>query len=377
MTDDMWGEGRVRVEALGRSPGRVNLIGEHTDYNDGYVLPFALPWVATVRARRRPDSLVSVSSAQLGERVELPLGELSPPTHAWWAYVAGAVWVLRGLGLPVTGCDLELDSEVPLGAGLSSSAALESATVLALDALFGLGLDADAQARAAQAVENEFCGVPTGPMDQRASLWCEAGHALFLDCRTLVGEQEPFDLAAHDLVVLLTDTRSPHVLADGHYGERRAACERATRTLGVRALRDVTDLDAALAQLPDAVDRRRVRHVVTENQRVLAAVSALRASDWVTLGALMTASHESMRDDYEITVPTVDLAVTTALATGAIGSRMTGGGFGGSVISLCRAADADGIGAAITAAYAAAGFDAPVHRTVVPAAGGRQLSARP
>lgn len=362
--------------AVGRSPGRVNLIGEHTDYNDGYVLPFALPYVATVRATRRPDAVVSVSSEQLGERVEVPLADLAAPTRAWWAYVAGVVWVLRQRGHEVGGVDLALDSDVPLGAGLSSSAAIESAAVLALDELFGLGLDADTHAEVAQATENEFCGVPTGPMDQRASLWCEEGHALFLDCRTLVGRQEPFDLTAAGLVILLTDTHSPHVLADGHYGERRAACERACRTLGVRALRDVTDLDAALAALPDDVVRRRVRHVVTENTRVLEAVAALEASDWARLGTLMTDSHASMRDDYEITVPTVDLAVATALAEGALGSRMTGGGFGGSVITLCRADEADRIGAAISDAYAAAGFDAPLHRTVVPADGGRRLSGR-
>lgn len=363
-------------QSVGRSPGRVNLIGEHTDYNDGYVLPFALPYVATVRATRRPDAVVSVSSAQLDERVEVALADLVAPTKAWWAYVAGVVWVLRQRGHAVGGCDLQLDSDVPLGAGLSSSAAIESAAVLALDDLFGLGLGAAEQAEVAQAAENEFCGVPTGPMDQRASLWCEAGHALFLDCRTLVGRQEPFDLAAHGLVVLLTDTRSPHVLADGHYGERRSACEQACRDLGVTALRDVTDLPAALAALPDDVVRRRVRHVVTENARVLEAVSALEESDWQRLGTLMTESHASMRDDYEITVPTVDLAVATALGAGALGSRMTGGGFGGSVITLCRADESDGIAAAITDAYAAASFDAPVHRTVVPAEGGRQLSGR-
>ena len=361
---------------VGRSPGRVNLIGEHTDYNDGFVLPFALPYAATVRATRRPGAVVSVSSAQLGERVEVPIASLTAPTSAWWAYVAGVVWVLRQRGHDVGGCDLALDSDVPLGAGVSSSAAIESATVLALDALFGLGLDADAHAEVAQAAENDFCGVPTGPMDQRASLWSQAGHALFLDCRTLTARQVPFDLADAGLVILLTDTRSPHVLADGAYAERRAACEQACRALGVRALRDVgvDDLDAALARIDDEVTRRRVRHVVTENARVVDAVAALEASDWQTLGALMTASHASMRDDYEITVPTVDLAVETALAFGAIGSRMTGGGFGGSVITLCRADEADAVGAAITDAYARVSFDAPRHRVVVVADGGRRLS---
>ena len=362
--------------AVGHSPGRVNLIGEHTDYNEGFVLPFALPHTATVRAAARPDEVVTVTSTQLGERVELSPDDLRP-TKAWWGYVAGVVWVLRQRGLPVGGCDLSLDSRVPLGAGLSSSAALEAATVLALDDLFGLGLDADAQAQAAQAAENDFCGVPTGPMDQRASLWCEAGHALLLDCRTLRARQVPFDVAAHGLVVLLTDTRSPHVLADGHYAERREACADACRTLGVRALRDVTDLPAALAAIPDATVRRRVRHVVTENARVLEAVAALEASDWGRLGALMTASHASMRDDYDITVPTVDLAVDTALAAGALGSRMTGGGFGGSVISLCRVDEAERIAASITDAYAAAGFDAPGNETVVPSPGGRQLALTP
>ncbi len=346
---------------VGVSPGRVNLIGEHTDYNDGFVLPIALPWAARVVATPRPDTGVSVRSAQLGASVLVDAVE--PGVREWWGYVAGVVWALRRRGHDVGGVDLDLDSDVPLGGGLSSSAAIECAAALAVADAFGLDLDADAFAEVAQATENEFLGVPTGPMDQRASLWCTADHALLLDCRTLTGEQVPFALP-EGLVLALVDTRSPHVLADGEYATRRAACVAASGRLGVPALRDVTDLDAALAVFAgggpdDQVLLRRTRHVVTENARVLDAVAALRSGDWEGFGRLLTASHASMRDDYEITVPTVDAAVEAALAAGALGARMTGGGFGGSVIALLPADAYEGFAARLRADYAARGFAEP------------------
>lgn len=361
--------------ALGVSPGRVNLIGEHTDYNDGFVLPIALEHVAQVTATARPDAIVRVSSAQLGETVELDA--LTPGPRAWWGYVAGVLWALRERGHAIGGVDLALDSAVPLGGGLSSSAAIECATVLALDALGHLGLTADELAEVAQAAENDFMGVPTGPMDQRASLWCTTDHALLLDCRTLTTEQVPFALPA-DLVLALVDTRSPHVLADGHYAQRRDACVRAAAALGVPALRDLTpeDLPGALARLGDDELVRRVRHVVTENDRVLAAVAALEAGDWVEFGRLLTLSHDSMRDDYEITVPTVDLAVETALASGALGARMTGGGFGGTVIALLPAEVLDAFSDAVLQAYTERGFDSPRISTTRAAAGGMELTPR-
>ncbi len=358
--------------ALGTSPGRVNLIGEHTDYNDGFVLPIALGHVARVTATPRVAG-VRISSAQLGESVELDA--LTPGPRAWWGYVAGVAWALQQRGHTIGGVDLALDSAVPLGGGLSSSAAIECATALALDALGGLGLSPEELAEVAQQAENDFMGVPTGPMDQRASLWCTTDHALLLDCRTLTAEQVPFALP-DDLVLALVDTRSPHVLADGHYAQRRAACAAAAERLGVRALRDVTvdDLDTALARLDDAEQVRRVRHVVTENARVLEAVEALGAGDWARFGGLLTASHDSMRDDYEITVPTVDLAVETALASGALGARMTGGGFGGTVLALLPAGTLDAFSDAIVQAYAEHGFDTPGVSTTRAAAGGIELS---
>lgn len=356
---------------VGVSPGRVNLIGEHTDYNDGYVLPLALASLACVEATPRNDHRVTIRSVQLDDYVELDT--LTPGAPHWWGYVAGVHWAAEQAGHRIGGVDLVLDSTVPLGGGLSSSAAIESATVMALDALAGLELDAAALASLAQAAENAFMGVPTGPMDQRASLWCEADHALLLDCRTLQGTQIPFRLP-ESLTLALVDTRSPHVLADGHYGERRAACAAAAERLGVTALRDVSDLDAALAALEDPVLVRRTRHVVTENARTLAAAEALRSDDWGTFGSLMTASHASMRDDYEITVPTVDQAVDSALAVGALGSRMTGGGFGGTVLALLPADHLDAFVARVTADYAARGFDTPKVSTTRAHAGGIALT---
>lgn len=361
--------------AVGTSPGRVNLIGEHTDYNDGFVLPIALGHVARVTATPRADGGVRVSSAQLGESVELDA--LAPGPRAWWGYVAGVLWALRERGHDLGGVDLALDSAVPLGGGLSSSAAIECATALALDAVGGLGLTAEELAEVAQSAENDFMGVPTGPMDQRASLWCTTDHALLLDCRTLTGQQVPFALP-DDLVLALVDTRSPHVLADGHYAKRREACAAAAAALGVPALRDIgtDDLPEALSRLTDDEQVRRVRHVVTENARVLAAVEALGAGDWRAFGRLLTQSHDSMRDDYEITVPTVDLAVETALASGALGARMTGGGFGGTVIALLPAEVLDSFGDAVVQAYAERGYDTPGVSTTRAAAGGIELSAR-
>ena len=360
--------------AVGASPGRVNLIGEHTDYHDGFVLPIALGHVARVRATAAADGLVRVSSAQLGETVEVT--DLSPGPRAWWGYVAGVVWALRERGHPVRGVDLALDSAVPLGGGLSSSAAMECASALALDALHDLRLTPTELAEVAQAAENDFMGVPTGPMDQRASLWCTTDHALLLDCRTLTATQIPFALP-DDLALALIDTRSPHVLADGHYAQRRATCARACDILGVRALRDVgeADLAGALARLEGDELVRRVRHVVTENARVLAAVEALDAGDWTRFGALLTSSHASMRDDYEITVPTVDLAVEAALAAGALGARMTGGGFGGTVVALLPASALDELTARLERAYADRGFSWPGVTTTRASAGGIELSS--
>ncbi|TMM31578.1 MAG: galactokinase [Actinobacteria bacterium] len=359
------------------APGRVNLIGEHTDYNDGFVLPFALPLRAYVTASVLDSPQWMVSSREEPGDATLTAAELVPGGVEGWArYPAGVVWALRETGYDVPGARLDIHSEVPVGAGLSSSHALECAVLTALCDLGGLDLPLEERPHLVQRAENDFVGAPTGIMDQTASLRCRAGHALFLDCRSMATEHIPFDLAAVDLAILVIDTKAPHRHTDGEYGVRRRTCEEAARILGVPALRDVTvaGLDAALGRLPDEVSRRRVRHVVTENQRVLDTVALLRAGRYGEIGPLLTASHVSMRDDYEITVPEVDTAVSAALDAGAYGARMTGGGFGGCVLALIDAPAAEKVGTAVASAFAEAGFTAPAAFPAVPSGGATRLS---
>ncbi len=353
-------------------PGRINLIGEHTDYNDGYVLPFALPQAACVAASARIDGRWRFRSVDLDETVELGVDGLVPGTSGWHSYLAGVVWALREAGHDVGGADLVLTSDVPLGAGLSSSAAIECAVLTALIDLNGLDIAPMERAKLARVAENAYVGAPTGLLDQAASTLCEADHALFLDCRTLDTEQVPLAVTETGLEILVVDTRTRHSHVDGEYAARRASCEDACRVLGVPALRDVIDLDDALARLPE-VQARRVRHVVTENQRVLDSITALGAGDYAELGRLMTASHASMRDDYEITETSVDLAVETALAAGALGARMTGGGFGGCVLALVGVDQVDEVAAAVRRAFASAGLGEPVTFLARPSAGARRL----
>ncbi|MFI5833864.1 galactokinase [Micromonospora sp. NPDC051300] len=366
---------RYAAEPAGRwaAPGRVNLIGEHTDYNDGFVLPFALPLRTVVAAAPGPEGRWTVVSELDDEPVEFDAAAADEPgrVDGWAAYVAGVVWALRAAGLDVPGARLAIASDVPVGSGLSSSAAIEAAVLAALVDLGDLDLPTDRWPRLAQRAENDYVGAPTGIMDQSAVVRGRAGHALFLDCRSEEVEQIPFDLDAAGLAVLVVDSRAPHRHADGEYAARRESCERAAAALGVTALRDVStaDLDAALARLDDDETRRRVRHVVTENQRVLDTVALLRADRARDAGPLLTASHASMRDDFEITVPEIDTAVEAALAAGAYGARMTGGGFGGCVLALVDADAADTVAAAVTAAYAERGFAAPGTLTVLPAGG--------
>jgi galactokinase len=358
------------------APGRVNLIGEHTDYNDGYVLPFALPHRTVAAAARHPAGWLVTSERDdgRGERIAFSAADADEPGRVtgWARYVAGVVWALREAGYDVPPARLAIASVVPVGAGLSSSAALESAVLTALVELGGLDVALERRAALAQRAENCYAGVPCGIMDQSASIRCQDGHALFLDCRSLAVEQIPFRL--DDLVVLVVNSRAPHQLVDGEYAARRAACERAARALGAPALRDVTDLDAALAALDDDVTRRRVRHVLTENQRVLDTVELLRAGRVREIGPLLTASHASMRDDFEITVPEVDLAVETALTAGAYGARMTGGGFGGCVLALVDTDAAGRVAAAVAARYAERGFAAPQSFVAVPGPGAGRVS---
>jgi galactokinase len=357
------------------APGRVNLIGEHTDYNEGFVLPFALPYRTTVEASLVDSALWTVWSAQIGETVTFGPDDLVPGgVDGWAGYVAGIVWALRRFGFETGGARLAVSSDVPVGSGLSSSAALECAVLTALVELGGLDLPPQDRPRLAQAAENGYVGVPCGIMDQSASTLCREGHALFQDCRTLAVEHIPFAPAADGLTVLVVDTKAPHQHTDNEYAVRRRSCEQAAELLGLPALRDVTDLDAALAALPDEVTRRRVRHVVTENQRVLDTVALLRAGKVRQIGPLLTASHASMRDDYEITVPEVDTAVQAALAAGAYGARMTGGGFGGCVLALVDTPAAETVATAVAEAFADRGFTPPTWFAAVPGDGARRVS---
>ncbi|MCZ0209765.1 galactokinase [Streptomyces achromogenes] len=365
-------------EGVWAAPGRVNLIGEHTDYNDGFVMPFALPHQAVAAVSRRTDGVLRLHSADVeGGITELRLDGLAPGgDHDWTAYPAGVVWALREAGHEVTGADVHLASTVPTGAGLSSSAALEVVIALALNDLYDLGLKGWRLARLCQRAENVYVGAPTGIMDQTASACCEAGHALFLDTRDLSQRQIPFDLAAEGLRLLVVDTQVKHAHSGGEYGKRRAGCEKGAALLGVDALRDIPydGLDAALARLGDEADVvPLVRHVVTENERVERTVALLRAGDPRAIGPVLTEGHASLRDDFRISCPELDLVVDTALAGGALGARMTGGGFGGSAIVLAEAADVDTLTKSVEEAFAAAGFTAPRVFEAVPSAGARRL----
>jgi galactokinase len=355
------------------APGRVNLIGEHTDYNDGFVMPFALAQRVTVAAAPRDDETWTVTSLNRQSTESFSRADLVPGRMGWSAYVAGVVWTLDQAGYQVAGADLVLTSDVPVGAGLSSSAALECAVLTALAELNATEITAIDRARLARRAENEFVGAPTGLMDQAASMLSTAGHALFFDCRSTDAEQVPLDLGAAELELLVLDTKTPHALVDSEYATRRSSCEEAARRLGIPALRDVGDLAAALDQLDEEVMQRRVRHVVTENARVLAAAEVLRAGRVADLGPLLDASHASMRDDFEITVPTVDLAVESARAAGALGARMTGGGFGGCIIALLRTGQAVAVAERIAEDFAAAGFGTPAGFVGVPSTGAERV----
>ncbi|MGX1475311.1 UNVERIFIED_CONTAM: galactokinase [Streptomyces canus] len=365
-------------EGVWSAPGRVNLIGEHTDYNDGFVMPFALPHTAVAAVSRRTDGVLRLHSSDVeGGVVELRLDDLAPESDRnWTAYPAGVVWALREAGHPVTGADVHLASTVPAGAGLSSSAALEVVVALALNDLYDLGLQRWQLARLCQRAENVYVGAPTGIMDQTASACCEAGHALFLDTRDLSQKQIPFDLAAEGMVLLVVDTRVKHSHSEGEYGKRRAGCERGAALLGVDALRDIPygELDAALERLGDDEEAvRLVRHIVTEDERVEKTVALLESGETRAIGRVLVAGHASLRDDFRISCPELDLVVDTALASGALGARMTGGGFGGSAIVLAEAADVESLTKAVQEAFAAAEFTAPRVFEAVPSAGARRL----
>lgn len=370
-------------EGVWAAPGRVNLIGEHTDYNGGLCLPIALPHRTYVALAARDDTTVRAVSDIAPETVaEAELNGLAAGgVDGWAAYPVGVAWALRDAGFgQVRGFDAAFVSCVPLGSGLSSSAAMTCSTALALDDVHALGFGGDDAGRitlidAAIRAENDMAGASTGGLDQNASMRCTEGHALRLDCRPGLdalgsAEQEPFDLGRYGLELLVLDTRAPHQLNDGQYEARRTMCERAAAILGVANLREVADevnaaddpqraLDDVLARLDDGTMRRRVRHVVTEIGRVDRFIGAFARGDMKEAGALFNASHDSLRDDYEVTVPELDVAVDVARAEGAYGARMTGGGFGGSIIALVDAGESERIAQRIADEFARRGFRAP------------------
>jgi galactokinase len=355
------------------APGRVNLIGEHTDYNGGFVLPFALGTGVAAAAARRGGG-ITVWSAQRGRAVTATAGELVPgAVSGWAAYPLGMAWALAEAGCRPGGTTIAIDADLPIGAGLSSSAALECSVGLALAELHGLAVSRPELAALASRAENEFAGAPTGIMDQSAALLCRAGHALLLDCRSGATEDVPLDPAAAGLALLVIDTGVRHALNDGRYAARRRSCEAAARALGVASLRDLTDRPGAVAELADPELRRRARHVVTENRRVLAVAGLLRAGQLAAAGPVLTESHASMRDDFAISWPEADVAVDSALAAGAAGARMTGGGFGGSVIALVPAGRAAAVEASVASAFAGRGWRPPRVRAAAPSAAARRL----
>ena len=349
------------------APGRVNLIGEHTDYNAGLCLPIALPHRTYAAARLRPDRQLRLHSLQSSESYSLDLDDIRPGNPSGWgAYAAGVLWALETAGHPVPGLEVIVDGKVPVGAGLSSSAALECAVAAAVSDLLGLDLLSDDHARAALAgicvnAENTIAMAPTGGMDQSASLRCHEANALLLDCRDGSVQQVPFDPSAHDLTLLVMNTRAKHSLVDGQYEQRRAICEEAARQLGVTSLREVPidGLGQTLDRLPDKRIRARARHVVTEIDRVRQVEALLRAGCMSEVGSVFNASHASMRDDFEISCAELDAAVETATAHGALGARMTGGGFGGSAIALVPASRTAELTTAVIHTFADNGFGVP------------------
>ena len=365
------------TESTWRAPGRVNLIGEHTDYNNGFVLPFAIGRSVRVTATRRADRRLEVRSCQEpGRCMALELDDLTPgAVPGWAAYPAGVAWALEQAGHQLPGASLAIDSDLPSGAGLASSAALECAVAGCLADLAGAELPRREVARLARRAENDFVGVPCGIMDQYAAMLCQAGKALLLDCRSEETADVPLDLQLAGLRLVVIDTGVRHDLAGGEYAARREECERAAALLGVTSLREVSDV-AALKRLagPDhKAIARRARHVVTESARVIDAVELLRADRLAEAGPLLTASHQSLRDDFEVSWPEADLAVAAAIRAGALGARMTGGGFGGCVLALLPEALCMPVADAVRLAFAQASFGKPAFIDAVTAEGAHRL----
>jgi galactokinase len=357
------------------APGRVNLIGEHTDYTGGFVLPFALgSGVAVAAGRARGDGITVWSGQEAGEPITTTVGALAPGlVHGWASYPLGIAWSLRTAGRALGGTRVAVEADLPLGAGLSSSAALECAIGLALSDVHDLRVPRPELVALASRAENEFVGVPTGIMDQSAALLCRAGHALLLDCRSRGTQDVPLDPGAAGQILLVCGTGARHALTDGRYAQRRRSCEEAARLLGAGSLRDATDRGDDVGALADPELRRRARHVITENGRVLAAAAVLDRGALADVGPLLTQSHASLRDDFEVSWPQADVAVDAALSAGAAGARMMGGGFGGSVLILARVDDASRVEAAIAAEYARRRWPAPAITVALPSDGARRL----
>jgi galactokinase len=317
------------------APGRINLIGEHTDYNMGFALPIALPERTAVTFQPADVETMVVNSDRTQDQVQFPLNTTPGAVTGWAAYVAGIVWALRRAGYEVPGGTMSISGGVEMGSGLASSAALGCAVLGALLRATDRQIDRIGQARIASLAENEYVGAPTGLMDQLAILLAEPQRALLIDFREPVTRSVVFDPDASGVALLLINSRATHRHAGGEYAARRASCERAATALGVSSLRDVQSRGvAALDGVPDPSDVRRARHIITENLRVLDSVASLESGDFAAFGELMNASHASMRDDFEITTDHIDLIAATAVQAGALGARMTGGGFGGCVIAL-------------------------------------------
>lgn len=372
-------------DGIWAAPGRVNLIGEHTDYNLGFALPLAIDRSTLAAVSLRPDSTVHAAALDTAyDDVTLAAADISPgAVSGWAAYPLGVVWAFAQRGVEIPGLELQLASDVPIGAGLSSSAALECSVAVALNDLLGTGFDPPELAQICRQAENEMAGAPTGILDQSASLLGRRDHALLLDCRTLATQPVPLPLREAGLQLLVIDTKVSHAHASGGYSARRDDCARAVEALGVDSLRDVeAGMLPEIRGLLDETAFRRVRHVVTENQRVQQTAQLLSSKDRVSwpaagtasIGELLTSSHVSLRDDYEVSCAELDLAVDTALQHGALGARMTGGGFGGSAIALVPEEAAEKVGSAVVNAFRTAGFKQPDVFSVAPADGAHRLA---
>lgn len=364
-------------ECVWAAPGRVNLMGEFTDVSEGWALPFALSMTVAAAAARRDDRMLVVSTGlpAVGDRkVAVELGALRPGAAAGWSrYVLGVIWAMRHSGHIIDrGIEIHIESDLPAGAGLSSSAAIECATALAANEMFGLGCTRAELAVLARHAENEYVGVPCGIMDQTISLFGVESHALLLDTRTAQTRPVRCDLAPPALTLLAIDTGVHHELGTSGYADRRQACEQAAALLGLPSLRHVTSL-RELDRLTDPVIRRRARHIVTDNARVLDAVALLESGRVRDVGPLLTEAHDSLRDDFQVSCAELDTAVAAALSAGALGARMIGGGFGGSAIALADLSLAYKVATAVTAAFRSSGFGAPHIFSVSPAGGARRV----